>query len=300
MHLQQITASARLVWGGHSCPPNAESKIAQAGSSRRRCLVLAICTPLLALAPYATAQRTAHAVTPRPIPHFNLPAGSSAFGRTAYASRFRRSSPYASLPFPFFADSFNPEDIYSTGYPVASQPPLILLQAARALAGPADYLGRTDTDREPAISQPLMIELQNGRYVRVNSAAADGEALPLTLAPDRVPSEQAQPSKSTRNHSTRLTASTSTTQPLTIAAASPPRDLPPALLVFRDGHSEEVRDYTIADGILYARGDYYTDGYWNKKIDLATLNVAETMQANTTRNVRFALPSSPNEVITRP
>ena len=52
--------------------------------------------------------------------------------------------------------------------------------------------------------------------------------------------------------------------------------------------------------MLYARGDYYTDGYWNKKIDLATLSVAETMQANANRSVKFVLPSSPNEVVTRP
>ena len=77
-------------------------------------------------------------------------------------------------------------------------------------------------------------------------------------------------------------------------------DLPPALLVFRDGHSEEVRDYTIADGVLYARGDYYTDGYWSKKIDLSTLNVSQTLAANAARNVKFVLPASPNEVITRP
>jgi hypothetical protein len=76
--------------------------------------------------------------------------------------------------------------------------------------------------------------------------------------------------------------------------------LPAAILIFRDGHSEEVRDYTIAEGILYARGDYYTDGYWNKNIDLATLDVGQTLQANATRNVKFVLPSSPNEVITRP
>ena len=83
-------------------------------------------------------------------------------------------------------------------------------------------------------------------------------------------------------------------------SAKPSEPLPAAVLIFRDGHSEEVRDYTIADGMLYARGDYYTDGYWNKKIDLATLSVAETMQANANRSVKFVLPSSPNEVITRP
>ncbi|MGA8500210.1 MAG: hypothetical protein WB683_01555 [Candidatus Sulfotelmatobacter sp.] len=204
----------------------------------------------------------AHAITSHSAtPHLNSAAGSFAFGRT-YASRFRQPFPYTSLPFPFFADSFDPDDIYSTGYPVASQPPTILLQAAHAMAHP-DY-----AESEPSIPQPLMIELQNGRYVRVNSTAADGEALPLTLAPDRAPST--------------------------------PHDLAPVLLVFRDGHSEEVRDYTIADGVLYASGDYYTDGYWNKKIALSTVNVAQTLEANAARNVKFVLPKSPNEVITRP
>jgi hypothetical protein len=302
MRIQEITKPAQLVWGGDSCPPTAAGKITQAGNIGRS-IVLAISTSLLALTPYSTAQRAAHAATPHPAAsHFNVPAGSFAFGRTANASRFHRSFPYTSLPFPFFDDSFNPDDIYSTGYPVASQPPAILLQAARAFAGPANYMGRIDEDnsRELASAQPLVIELQNGRYVRVNSTPSNGEALPLTLAPDRALSEQPQPSKSTRSHSAPRATSNVTPQPPTIAAASLPHDLPPALLLFRDGHSEEVRDYTIADGILYARGDYYTDGYWNKKIALSTLNVSQTLAANAARNVKFVLPSSPNEVITRP
>jgi len=216
-----------------------------------------------------------------------LPTGNLAFGRAAHPSRFHQPFPYTSLPFPFFGDSIYLDDIYSTGYPVASQPPVILLQAVRALAGPAGYADADHANNEPSIPQPLMIELQNGRYVRLNRTPSNGEALPLTLAPDR---DQAQPSKSTRSSSTRPT----------IAAAAPPHDLPPALLVFRDGHSEEVRDYTIADGILYARGDYYTDGYWNKKIALSTLNVSQTLEANAARQVKFVLPASPNEVITRP
>ncbi len=130
------------------------------------------------------------------------------------------------------------------------------------MAGP-DY-----ADRQSAAPQPLMIELQNGRYVRVNRAAGDGGAVLLDLAPDRAP--------------------------------SPPHELAPVLLFFRDGHSEEVRNYTIADGILYASGDYYTDGYWNKKIELSTVNVPQTLEVNAQRNVKFALPKSSNEVITRP
>ena len=65
-------------------------------------------------------------------------------------------------------------------------------------------------------------------------------------------------------HSAKSAPTNSNSAPA-IAATPPAHDLPPALLVFRDGHTEEVRDYTIADGILYARGDFYTDGYWAGK-----------------------------------
>jgi hypothetical protein len=260
----------------------------------------ALFVALTALTPWAAAQRQAaapaHAIAPRPgIPRSNLPIANFALGHNALPSRFHRPSPLTSLLFPFLGDSFNPDDIYSTGYPVASQPPVILLQAARAMGGSADYLGQPENATEPSSSssQPLMIELQNGRYVRVNNTAADGEALPLT------PAQNSQPTKLTRHSSTRPPA-TNPTPAGPIVAALTAHNLPPVVLIFRDGHSEEVRDYTIAEGILYARGDYYTDGYWNKKIDLATLDVAQTLQANATHNVKFVLPSSPNEVITRP
>ena len=263
---------------------------------------LAFCAVLAAFTPWSAAQRMAspahtavanHATAP----HLHIPA-NFAFNRNARPFRSRRSpyiSPYTSLPFPFFGDSLDPDDIYSTGYPVASEPPPFLMQALQNMAGPAAGMGPAmsrPNNRETS-SDPLMIELQNGRYVRVNSVAVDGEALPLTLP------ENTKPGPSSRSRSMKLAASDAPQLPL-IAAASPGPALPPAVLVFRDGHSEEVRDYTIADGILYARGDYFSDGYWNKKIDLANLNVADTLRANTSRNVKFVLPSSPNEVITRP
>jgi hypothetical protein len=139
-----------------------------------------------------------------------------------------------------------------------------------------------------------MFEFQNGRYVRVANAAANSDALPLTFAPPSPPATQLH------RTSTRSTPSNSSSKTPAITAAIPAQNLPPAVLVFQDGHTEEVRDYTIADGMLYARGDYYTDGYWNKKISLSNLNVAQTLQANLARNVNFVLPASPNEVITRP
>jgi hypothetical protein len=168
------------------------------------------------------------------------------------------------------------------------------MQAARTMSGSADYPDRPEGRESSSSIQPLMIEFQNGRYVRVNSATADSDALPLTLNPN------SQPAKPTRPSASRVTTSNSTPQPPPITIAPPAHDLPPAILIFRDGTTEEVRDYTIADGILYARGDYYNDGYWNKRISLSALNIAETLRANAGRNVKFALPSSPNEVITRP
>ncbi len=74
----------------------------------------------------------------------------------------------------------------------------------------------------------------------------------------------------------------------------------PAVLVFRDGHREEVSEYTIADGALYTRTDYYTAGSWNRQIELSALNLPDTVKSNQSRGVRFQLPSSPNEVIVRP
>jgi|HubBroStandDraft_6_1064221.scaffolds.fasta_scaffold00025_84 hypothetical protein len=286
MRSENLKRRTLLVWRGHPCPRNACSKITQAGSLCRRSLV-ALFALLTALIPWAEAQRTAaHAVAPRPaVSRFHSPTGTLASRQNAYPSRFLRSSPYTSLPFPFYGDSFNPDDIYSTGYPVASQPPVFLLQAARAMTNSTDYLAPAERRHQPS-PQPLVIELQNGRYVRIHSTPANGEVLPSNLR-----SNDARPAKSTPSRSNSAPA---------IAPAPPAHDLPPAVLVFRDGHSEEVRDYTIADGILYARGNYYTNGYWNKKIELSTLNVAQTLQANTTRNVKFVLPASPNEVITRP
>jgi hypothetical protein len=261
------------VWRGHSCPRNAYCGIARAGNF----CVFALSVLLAAtLIPNASAQRSGASGHATPAGHAGQRSGSvRARNHQSSASASRRTSPYfspyTSLPFPFFTDTFDPNDIYSTGYPVADDPPPFLLQAAHSMAGPAaSSMGAGMSpfaNRESPSVQPLMIELQNGRYVRVSSQPANGEALQLSPA---------------------------------LAAAATPLHDQPAVLIFRDGHSEEVHDYAIADGILYARGDYYTDGYWNKKIALSALNVAETLEANATHNVKFILPASPNEVITRP
>jgi len=207
-------------------------------------------------------------------PHSGSRIQSLAYGRNNFPSRYRQPFGYGAFAWPFLDDGFTLDDLYSSGYPVASAPPEFLLQAARSLPGSPDYASQAGGNHEGSATQPLMIELQNGRYVQVKGTAIDGEAREL---PNELPNDEVHASVTSATH-----------------------DLPPAVLVFRDGHSEQVRDYTIADGVLYARGDYYTDGYWNKNIALSTLNVPQTLQANAARNMKFVLPSSPNEVITRP
>jgi hypothetical protein len=266
------------VWCGRPRPQIVHSTNALKENSCCR-TVFAFLAIAATLSPGAAAQRAPH--------------GSLAFRHSAHPSRFFRPAPYASLPLPFLGDAFNLEDLYSSGYPVASQPPVIFLQAARTLADSVDLQSRSES-HDPSSIQPLMFEFQNGRYVRVANAAANSDALPLTFAPP------SQPATQLHRTSTRSTPSNSSSKTPAITAAIPAQNLPPAVLVFQDGHTEEVRDYTIADGMLYARGDYYTDGYWNKKISLSNLNVAQTLQANVGRNVNFILPTSPNEVITRP
>jgi hypothetical protein len=290
-----------LVWPRAPRPRTAYSKTTPTGNTNLAS-ILATCAALLFLTTISQAQRSsaspAHAAPPR----FHSSANSLA-SRTH--ANFRRSSAYgpgyASLPFPFFGDSFDPDDIYSTGYPVSSPPPPFLMQALQGLINPAansmSAMGPLN-NREPSSSEPLMIELQNGRYVHVKSKPIDGEAEPLKFASDSSP-EKSRSSKEMKAAGTKA-AVTKSAQPASAPQMIAAAPLPPAVLVFRDGHSEEVRDYTIADGILYARGDYYTDGYWSKKIDLTNLNVAETLQANNERSVKFILPSAPNEVITRP
>lgn len=218
----------------------------------RRLLLLTLLVAVLgALAPCAYAQRMGNAA-PR------------------FAARFNRvGHPRASFfplayPDPFYADYLS-----STGYPVASQPPLIILQSAPAPAA---------VPERSAAGQPLMIELQGDRYVRVSGPEMSGAEMI-----DRMPDPSPRP-----EHPNAVTGS------VTMPA------LPPAVLVFRDGHREEASEYTIADGALYTHADYYATGSWNKKIELSSLDLPQTIQSNQSRGVRFQLPAYPNEVIIRP
>jgi hypothetical protein len=127
-------------------------------------------------------------------------------------------------------------------------------------------------------SEPLMIELQGNRYVRFGGRQQSPER-GANPAPD-YPEAQ------------------------TLSDANIPKQRAhaelPTVLIFRDGHREQVPEYAIVDSILYAGGDYWQSGRWTKNIQLSALDIPATMKANHDNGVDFTLPSAPNEVVTRP
>jgi hypothetical protein len=198
--------------------------------------------------------------------------------RPHFASRFHDGAhPRSSFLYPLgFSDPFYADVLSSTGYSAASAPPVIILQPlSTAAPAPAP---------SPAPASPLMIELRGDRYVQLSGPESSGAEMILPEKFDPAPSPPRR--------------SPGPPRAATHTVAAP--KLPPAILVFRDGHREETSDYTIADGVLYMRGDYYTNGSWNRKIELSSLDVSETIKSNQSRGVRFQLPSFPNEVIVRP
>jgi hypothetical protein len=158
-------------------------------------------------------------------------------------------------------------DPFYADYPVA---PLTI---------PPQYLVVQPTpaiDTAPEVkSEPLMIELQGNRYVRYGGKQQLAER-GVNPPPDYAAADAGKSS----------------------AQAQP--ELPPTVLIFRDGHREQVPAYAIVGSTLYADGDYWQSGHWMKNIELSALNIPATVQANHDNGVKFLLPSAPNEVITRP
>lgn len=166
--------------------------------------------------------------------------------------------------YPVFFDPLD-SDYGSAPEYAPAQPPVVVVQpAARAAA----------TEPVPPPAEPLLIELQGDHYVQVSGDTGSGGETTDARSPSAPLESEPTP---------RLAA---------------PR--PAAFLVFRDGHREEVSSYTISSGVLYASADYYSSGAWNRKIELSSLNLPETIRANQDRGVQFQLPLAPNEVIVGP
>lgn len=119
-------------------------------------------------------------------------------------------------------------------------------------------------------TEPLLIEWQGDRFVRYGGAQTGAQSPDYA---EGVPATKGTPSE---------------------------HELPPAVLVYRDGHREEVSDYVITRGVLYARNNYARDGSSMRNIQLSALDLSATFKANQDGGVRFVLPERPNDVVTRP
>src|SRR5262249_26028066 len=140
------------------------------------------------------------------------------------------------FPLGFFPDPYYSD--YSSA--PAAEPRVIVVQAPIPTTTP-----------QPIAStmQPVLIELEGDRYVRRNA-----EDTSEAIAVDQQPAIR---------HAGK---------PADMATHTPANpDLAPVVLIFRDGHREDVSAYTITDDTLYANGDYYANGSWNKKIELSSL-----------------------------
>jgi hypothetical protein len=134
----------------------------------------------------------------------------------------------------------------------------------------------------PKIIQPILIERQGNEWVQVSGykeATVSGHPEPTNSL-----------------DSTRLRSESPGDQ----ESAEPARIVPPAILVFLDGHQEQVKSYTIIGGTIIAKTDYWSSGAWTRKIELANLDVPATLKLNEQQGTQFRLPSNPNEIVIRP
>jgi hypothetical protein len=174
---------------------------------------------------------------------------------------------------PFLYSDYDPNESYVDENSLGSVPPQILV------VRPAS--------EDSARKTPLLIELQGDRYVRFGGIEETGEH-GAAGHPD-----YAEPAKTSRRPPANLAKSSARKD----SVESPAEELPPAVLVYRDGHREEISDYVISNGVIYVRGNYSQAGYWTKNVSLSALDQAATVQANQQRGVKFTLPSAPNVVV---
>jgi len=118
--------------------------------------------------------------------------------------------------------------------------------------------------------EPLLLEWHGDRWVKVSPTA---ESAASAGAP------------AVRQTSARNAAPTT---------AVPP---PHAVLIFSDGHREEVSRYMIVGKVMYTNSDYWTTGTWTKKVLLSSLDLPASLRANQDRGAKLVLPDGPYEVV---
>jgi hypothetical protein len=126
----------------------------------------------------------------------------------------------------------------------------------------------------------LVLELQDDHWVRITNSG------------------QSQTGGQSSQPQSESLANLPTATPRRIQPEAP-SELPPAVLVFRDGHREEIRKYIIEGATIYISTNSWSNGSWTRKIQVAELDVPATLELNHERGAKFSLPSGPNEVMIR-
>jgi hypothetical protein len=154
-------------------------------------------------------------------------------------------------------------------YPFASAVPEV---------APPQYMAAqtSPTAEVPAPKAPsLLIEWQGDRYVRFGG-------LPLASSDARGRENGMREVPAGDGPRTNLTS----------------ENLAATVLVYRDGHREDVADYAIVGPVMYAHLTAEMAGGLHS-IQISALDIAATVLANRENGVGFVLPR-PNEVVTRP
>jgi hypothetical protein len=194
-----------------------------------------------------------------------------AFGRTRHGRRAFAGLGYGPNYYPYF-DGYYDSDYYSdydSQDATVEAPPSPFRAQAAAPAPPAN---------PPKPAESLVMELRGDHWVRLTS-----------YGPMDIPGQSSELQSGAPQDKGSAAS----------RAAQTPSELPPAVLVFHDGHREEVAKYTIVGTTISIKTDYWSTGSWTRKIPIAELNLAATLQANQERGAKFSLPSRPSEVIVR-
>jgi len=226
------------------------------------------------LAPLSAQMRGMHAAAPAP----RTPASFRAGGRPTLGSRglgrrgFFRGSRYfpggAFLPLPLY-----PDFDYDYDYDYGSE----------ATQAPPPWVEPTQVEQPPVPAkpiEPLVLERHGDEWVRI-----PGYSQSTAPAQSMKPSAGQAPISEIAGQN---------------SAGQPSPKLPPAVLVFRDGHQEEIERYTIIGPVIHIREDYWSTGTWTRKVAIADLDLPATLKVNRERGGKFSLPSGPNEVVVRP
>ncbi len=120
----------------------------------------------------------------------------------------------------------------------------------------------------------MVLELEGDHWVRMTAGG-----------PPQIVGQAAQPSSAATAPKSRVTT------------AKPLSEVPHAVLVFRDGHQEEIGQYRIMGGMITVATDYWSTGSWTRKVPVSDLDVPATLKVNGERGTHFRLPSGPNEVM---